>query len=141
MDTCATEHAQLKTYLDVLVSVIKDQLVNVDEFNLIRCTAGAETWRNSLTETSKDNISSAIEWVGETTPQTTPFKTNVVEGLAKALAHSNAESVYLFAHGEGTLRAFDLLLEKVIIFRFSPMSHSHVPLSPMSHSHVIMHVG
>ena len=113
MDTCATENAPLKSFLDVVVSTVREQLVHVDEFNIIRCSSSMEVWRSGLTEKTEENIVSAIEWVEETTPQITPFKTNVVEGIIKALAHSNAEYVYLFAHGECTLRAFDLLMEKV----------------------------
>lgn len=113
MDTCATEHAQLKPLLDVLISVIKEQLVRVDTFNLIRCASGMESWRSGLTESNEDNIASAVEWVEQTTPQTTPFKTNVVEGLIMAISHSDAEHVYLLTHGNCSLRAFDLLMEKV----------------------------
>ena len=113
MDTCVSEHVQLEPFLDVLTSTIQDQLSHVDEFNLIRCSNGMEVWQEYLTQNSEENIASAVEWVKQTTPQTTPFKTNVVEGLVKALAHSSADHIYLFAHHEGTLRAFDLLMEKV----------------------------
>lgn len=113
LDTCTTEHAQLKPFLDVAVSVINEQLIRVAEFNLLRCSSGMEAWKEGLVQTTDDNIASAIQWVEQTTPQTTPFKTNVVEGITKALAHSEADAVYLFAHGDCTLRAMDLLLEKV----------------------------
>lgn len=113
LDTCATEHDQLKPFLDMAVSVINEQLIRVDEFNLLRCSNGVELWKEGLTQTSNDNIASAVQWVEQTTPQTTPFKTNVVEGTVKALAHSEADAVYLLADGDCTLRAFDLLLEKV----------------------------
>lgn len=115
MDTCATEHAQLKPFLEVLVSTIREQLVHVEEFNLIRCVDGAQKWRQGLTENTEENITNAIQWVEQTTPQTTPFRTNVVEGLVMALAHLEAEAVYILAHKEDTLRAFELLLDKVIV--------------------------
>lgn len=115
-DTCATEHAQLKPFLDVLVSVTNEQLSRVDEFNLICCSNCVETWKDGLTQSNEENIASAVQWIEQIKPQTTPFKTNIVEGIVKALAHSEAEGVYLLAHGDCTLRAVDLLLEKVCRF-------------------------
>lgn len=119
MDTCCTKHAQLKPYLDVVASVTKEQLSRVDAFNLICCSNGVETWKQGLTEASEENIAHAVQWVEQTTPQTTPFKTNVVEGVVQALAHSDTKSVYLISHGDCSLRAFDLLLEKVSASRIS----------------------
>lgn len=113
LDTCATEQAQLKPFLDVAISVINEQLIRVDEFNLLCCSNEMESWKQGLTPTNDDNTASAVQWVEQTTPQTTPFKTNIIEGIVKALAHSEADAVYLLAHGECTLRALDLLLEKV----------------------------
>ena len=113
LDTCAAETSQLKPFLDVAISVIKEQLIRVDEFNLIRCSNEMELWKEGLTQTSDDTIASAVQWVEQTMPQTTPFKTNIVEGIMKALAHSEADAVYLLSHGDCTLRALDLLLEKV----------------------------
>ena len=113
LDTCTTEHAQLKAFLDVAVAVINEQLSRVDEFNIICCSNGFEGWNAGLTPTSDENIASAVEWVGHTMLQTTPFKTNVIDGVVKALSHSTAEAIYLFTHGDCTLRAFDSLVEKV----------------------------
>ena len=113
LDSCATEHAQLNSFLDVAVAATKEQLCRVESFNLIRCCSGVEAWSSGLREVSEDSISSAVQWLQDTKPQTVPFKTNVVEGVVKALAHSNTEGVYLLAQGDCTLRAFDLLLEKV----------------------------
>ena len=114
MDSCCTKHAQLKPYLDTVVSVTKEQLSRVEEFNLICSCSGVEVWKpGGMVQASQDNIDSAVRWVEQTKPQTTPFKTNVVEGLVQALSHSEAKGVYLVAHGDCSLRAFDLLLEKV----------------------------
>lgn len=113
LDTCATEHAQLKPFLDVAISVIKEQLIRVDEFNLICCSNEMRLWKEGLAQTSDNTVASAVQWVEQTTPQTMPFKTNIVEGIMKALSHSEADAVYLLSHGDCTLRALDLLLEKV----------------------------
>lgn len=113
LDTCVSKDAQLKPFLDMAVSVTKEQLCRVDEFNVICCSNGMEMWNTGLTQSNEENIASAVQWVEDTTPQTTPFKTNVVEGIVKALAHSEAEGIYLLANGECTLRAIDLLLDKV----------------------------
>jgi ABC-type branched-subunit amino acid transport system substrate-binding protein len=113
LDTCATDHVQLKPFLDVAVLAVTEQLIRVDEFNLISCSNEMESWKEDLIQTSDDSIASAVQWVEQIKPQTTPFKTNIVEGIMKALAHSEADAIYLFAHGDCTLRALDLLLEKV----------------------------
>lgn len=113
LDSCATEHDQLRPFLDVAAAVTREQLGRVDEFNMIRCCNGVESWQTGLVESREDNIASAVQWMEDTTPQTVPFKTNIVEGLLRALAHSDAQGIYLLTHGDCTLRAFDLLLEKV----------------------------
>lgn len=113
LDTCTTEHAQLKAFLDVSVTVINEQLSRVGEFNIICCSHGFEGWKEGLTPVSDENIASAVEWVGHTMPQTTPFQTNVIDGVVKALSHSTAEAIYLLTNGDCTLRAFDSLVEKV----------------------------
>ena len=113
MDICASEHTQLEPFLDVLVSTIREQLVHVDQFNLIKCTDDLQKWRQGLTENTEENITNAIQWVEQTNPQTT-LGVNVVEGLVMALTHLEAEAVYILAHEEDTLRAFELLLDKVV---------------------------
>ena len=37
MDSCVTEHAQLKPFLDVACDVLRDQLTHVKKFTVIRC--------------------------------------------------------------------------------------------------------
>ena len=113
LDTCSTEHAQLKPFLDIAVSVISEQLSRVEQFNLISCSNGMECWREGLTQSSDESIAEAVQWVEQVKPQTTPFKTNIVEGIVNALAHSDAEAIFLLIHGDCTLRAFDLIMEKV----------------------------
>ena len=113
LDTCSTEHAQLKPFLDAVVSVVSEQLTRVDQFNLISCSDGMECWREGLTRSSDESVAEAVQWVEQVKPQTTPFKTNIVEGLLKALAHSDAEAIFLLVHGDCTLRAFNMILEEV----------------------------
>ena len=36
MDSCTTEHAQLKPFLDVACDVIKEQFIHVEKFTVIR---------------------------------------------------------------------------------------------------------
>ena len=36
MDSCATEHAQLKPFLDVACDVIREQFIHVEKFTVIR---------------------------------------------------------------------------------------------------------
>ena len=115
LDSCATEHAQLRPFLDVAISVAKEQMVRMEQFNIICCCNGVETWRDSLTESGGEAVTGAVEWLQQLQPQTVPFKTNIVEGLVKALGHSEAQAVYLLSQGDCTLRAFDLLLEKVSV--------------------------
>ena len=112
-DTCAREEAQLKPFLEVLTSAIQEQVIHMDQFNLIRCTEGMQKWKEELTDCTEENITEAIQWIKQTEPQSTPFKTNVIEGLVVALAHSDAEAIYVFVNKEDTLRAFDIFLEKV----------------------------
>lgn len=113
LDSCTTEHAQLQPFLNVAVDVTKEQLSRVEQFNIIRCCSGVESWQAALAESTEENVASAVQWIEDTEPQTVPFKTNIVEGVLKALTHSDAQGIYLLTQGDCTLRAFDLLLEKV----------------------------
>ena len=115
VDACITEHAQLKPFLEVLISIIKEQLIHVEQFNIISCIEGVQKWRQELTDSTEENIADAIHWVEHTRSETTPFRTNVGEGLVMALAHSDAEAVYIFSHKEDTLRSFELLQDKVVV--------------------------
>ena len=36
MDSCATEHAQLKPFLDVACDVIREQFIHLEKFTVIR---------------------------------------------------------------------------------------------------------
>lgn len=36
MDSCATEHAQLKPFLDVACNVIREQFIHIEKFTVIR---------------------------------------------------------------------------------------------------------
>ena len=36
MDSCATEHAQLKSFLDIACDVIREQFIHVEKFTVIR---------------------------------------------------------------------------------------------------------
>ena len=36
MDSCATEHAQLKPFLDVACDVIREQFIHVEKFTVVR---------------------------------------------------------------------------------------------------------
>ncbi len=66
-----------------------------------------------MVDSNNGSITDAICWIQQTEPQKTPFKTNIVEGLILALAHSDAQAIYIFANKEDTLRALDGLQEKV----------------------------
>jgi len=114
-DSCTDNTMQLQSFLDVLESTIKEQVVSKDMLNLIVCTEGMEKWRDGLSECTQENIMDAIHWVKQAEAQKTPFKTNVIEGLIGALAHSDAEAIYALAHREDTLRVYDTFLEKVTI--------------------------
>ena len=118
-DSCSEDNAQLKSFLQVLTSTVKEQLASKDKkLNLIMCTEGIQKWRDELTECTQENIMDAIHWVNQTETQKTSFKTNVIEGLIRAMAHSDAGAVYVLAHKEDTLRMYDTFLDKVNIGTF-----------------------
>lgn len=112
-DSCAQEREQLNPFLDILTSVLKEQVPHTKQFNLIRCTEGVQKWKDGIVDSTSGNISDAVCWIQQSQPQETPFKTNIVEGLIAALAHSDAQAIYIFANREDTLRAFAGIQEKV----------------------------
>ena len=55
-------------------------------FLCIRCTSGVECWNTELVKATSEAIADAVEWVGQTPPQTPPIRINVAEAIIKALA-------------------------------------------------------
>lgn len=58
-----------------------------------------ECWKAELEEATTENIANAVEWVGQTPPQTPPIRTNIVEATVKAMSLSEVSAHIMVSLG------------------------------------------
>ncbi|XP_062411395.1 von Willebrand factor A domain-containing protein 3B-like [Sardina pilchardus] len=88
-------HQQAKKALSL---VIREQVSQINSFNIIHSGMHVNAWRRRVVDTSVENLQSAIDWLWALQPEDSCLS-NTANALLKAM-EDMTEAVYLFAAGD-----------------------------------------
>lgn len=113
LDVNTTSESEFSTYLHALVQVLKEQVMFLAKFNLIRCSMDVNCWQDHAISVTLDSMEGAMNWIWDLKASESRSSTSTVEGVLKAVADEHIEAVYLFTEGSVSDGSQEMLKRKV----------------------------
>ncbi|KAJ7325717.1 Von Willebrand factor A [Desmophyllum pertusum] len=113
LDVDTTSESEFSTYLHGLIQVLKEQVMFIAKFNLIRCAMDSDCWQEHAVNVTLDSMEGALNWIWDLKTTVPRSATCTVEGILKALADQHVEAVYLFTEGIASDGSQEMLRRKV----------------------------
>ncbi|XP_013919897.1 PREDICTED: von Willebrand factor A domain-containing protein 3B isoform X3 [Thamnophis sirtalis] len=98
---------------EALSMVLKQQVTQIEKFNLIRVAQDPVRWQEKSVFVTKDSIEDAIEWLWRLENLPAVCHTGATEAILEALFAHTAEAVYYFVVGDIPECAKHLLIQKI----------------------------
>lgn len=113
LDVNTESESEFSTYLHALIQVLKEQVMFIAKFNLIRCAMDAQCWQDHAVNVTLDSMEGALNWIWDLNKIVPRSATATVEGIIKALADQHIEAVYLFTEGSASDGSQEMLKRKI----------------------------
>ncbi|CAH3141058.1 unnamed protein product [Porites evermanni] len=113
LDVNTESESEFSTYLHALIQVLKEQVMFIAKFNLIRCAMDAQCWQDHAVNVTLDSMEGALNWIWDLNKIVPRSATATVEGIIKALADQHIEAVYLYTEGSASDESQEMLKRKI----------------------------
>lgn len=113
LDMNTTSESEFSTYLHGLVQLLKEQVMFIAKFNLIRCAMDSDCWQEHAVNVTLDSMEGALNWLWDLKTTVPRSATCTVEGILKGLADQHIEAVYLFTEGSASNGSQEMLKRKI----------------------------